>query len=146
MTKAKFEDYSFDLRPLSKAQGGGWLITWPDLAGCMSDGETPEEAIENGRNAFTAWMAVRQGDLRKPAPKPSAPVGKPARFVLRTPKSMHARLVARAEAEGVSLNTLVTTLLAERLRAPQYGVERLRRARPGTKLSTDEILALTRGE
>ena len=93
MRKAKFEDYSFDLRPLSKAQGGGWLITWPDLAGCMSDGETPEEAIENGRNAFTAWMAVRQGDLRKPAPKPSAPVGKPARFVLRTPKSMHARRV-----------------------------------------------------
>lgn len=146
MTKAKFEDYSFDLRPLSKAQGGGWLITWPDLAGCMSDGETPEEAIENGRNAFTAWMAVRQGDLRKPAPKPSASVGKPARFVLRTPKSMHARLVARAEAEGVSLNTLVTTLLAERLRAPQYGVERLRRARPGTTPSTDQILALTRGE
>ncbi len=146
MSKAKFEDYSFDLRPLSKAQGGGWLITWRDLAGCMSDGETPEEAIENGRDAFAAWMAVRQGDLKKPPPKSSAPAGKPARFVLRTPKSMHARLVARAEAEGVSLNTLVTTFLAESLRAPQYAVERLRRARPGTTLSTDEILALTRGE
>ena len=146
MSKAKFEDYSFDLRPLSKAQGGGWLITWPDLAGCMSDGGTPEEAIESGRDAFAAWMAVRQGELRKPPPKPSVPAGKPARFVLRTPKSMHARLVARAEAEGVSLNTLVTTFLAERLRAPQYALERLRRARPGTALSTDQILALTRGD
>lgn len=145
MSKAKFEDYSFDLRPLSKTQGGGWLITWRDLAGCMSDGETPEEAIENGRDAFAAWMAVRQGDLKKPAPKPSAPACKPARFVLRTPKSMYARLVARAEAEGVSLNTLVTTFLAESLRAPLHPVERLRRARPGTTLSTDEILALTRG-
>lgn len=124
MSKAKFEDYSFDLRPLPKAQGGGWLITWRDLPGCMSDGETPEEAIENGRDAFAAWMAVRQGVLKKPSPKPSAPAGKPARFVLRTPKSMHARLVARAEAEGVSLNTLVTTLLAENLRAPQHGAAR----------------------
>ena len=124
MSKAKFEDYPFDLLPLSKAQGGGWLITWRDLPGCMSDGETPEQAIENGRDAFAAWMAVRRGDLKKPSPKPSAPAGKPARFVLRTPKSMHARLVARAEAEGVSLNTLVTTFLAESLRAPQHTAAR----------------------
>jgi antitoxin HicB len=115
MNKVKFDDYSFDLRPLSKAEGGGWLVTWPDLPGCMSDGETPEEAIENGRDAFTAWMTVWQSDLKNPAPKPSAGVGKPARFVLRTPKSMHARLVARAQAEGVSLNTLVTTFIAESL-------------------------------
>ena len=53
MRKAKFGDYSFDLRPLSKAQGGGWLITWRDLPGCMSDGETPEEAIE--------WMNAHEG-------------------------------------------------------------------------------------
>jgi antitoxin HicB len=114
MNKAKFDDYSFDLRPLSKAEGGGWLITWPDLPGCMSDGETPEEAIENGRDAFAAWMAVRQSDLEKPAPKASTGAGKPARFVLRTPKSMHARLVAKAQAEGVSLNTLLTLLALKR--------------------------------
>lgn len=124
MSKAKFEDYSFDLRPLSKAQSGGWLITWPELPGCMSDGETPEAAIENGRDAFAAWMSVRQGSLRMAAPKPSASAVKPARFVLRTPKSMHARLVARAEAEGVSLNTLVTTFLAESLRPPQRAAAR----------------------
>ena len=124
MSKSKFEDYSFDLRPLSKAQGGGWLITWRDLPGCMSDGETPEEAIEIGRDAFAAWMAVRQGNLRRAPPKPSASAGKPARFVLRTPKSMHARLVARAEAEGVSLNTLVTTFLAESLRPTQRAAAR----------------------
>jgi antitoxin HicB len=115
MNKAKFDDYSFDLRPPSKAEGGGWLITWPDFPGCMSDGETPEEAIENGRDAFSAWMAVWQGDLKKSAPKASTEAGKPARFVLRTPKSMHARLVARAQAEGVSSNTLVTTFIAESL-------------------------------
>ncbi|MBI5751204.1 MAG: type II toxin-antitoxin system HicB family antitoxin [Hydrogenophilales bacterium] len=115
MSKAKFEDYPFDLRPLAKAEGGGWLITWPDLDGCMSDGETPEAAIQNGRDAFSAWMAVRGQDLKRPAPKPSRTTVKPARFVLRTPQTLHARLVARAQAEGVSLNTLVTSFIAESL-------------------------------
>lgn len=115
----RFEDYPFDLRPLSTAEGGGWLITWPDLPGCMSDGETPEEAIENGRDAFASWIAVCQGDLNKSVPESSALSGPPARFVLRTPQSMHKRLVAKAAAEGVSLNMLVTTYLAERLGSPQ---------------------------
>lgn len=50
MSKPKFDAYPFELRPLTKAEGGGWLITWPSLPGCMSDGETPEAAIENGKD------------------------------------------------------------------------------------------------
>ena len=115
MTKAKFEDFPFDLQPLSKVEGGGWLISWPDLPGCMSDGDSPEEAIGNGRDAFKAWMSVRQKNLKLAAPKATASAGKPARFVLRTPKTLHARLVAKAEEEGVSINTLVTTFIAESL-------------------------------
>ena len=38
-------EYPFEMKPLSIDDGGGWLITFPDLVGCMSDGETPEEAI-----------------------------------------------------------------------------------------------------
>jgi predicted HicB family RNase H-like nuclease len=41
--------------------------------------------------------------------------GEPAKFVLRLPKSLHARLVARAASEGVSLNTMITAFLAEGL-------------------------------
>jgi antitoxin HicB len=118
MNQVTFDEYPFDLRPLSEVEGGGWLITWPDLPGCMSDGETPEAAIENGRDAFVAWMAVRQEDLGKTMPKSSAQGNKPARFVLRTPRSMHQRLVQKAETEGVSLNTLVNTFIAERLGQP----------------------------
>jgi hypothetical protein len=42
-------DYPFEMRPLSEEEGGGWLISFPDLPGCASDGETPEEAIANVR-------------------------------------------------------------------------------------------------
>ena len=39
-------DYPFIIRPLSKEDGGGYLIEFPDLPGCISDGETIEEVYE----------------------------------------------------------------------------------------------------
>jgi hypothetical protein len=35
-------------RPLTDDEGGGYLIEFPDIPGCISDGETHEEAIVNG--------------------------------------------------------------------------------------------------
>ena len=42
--------------PLSEDDGGGFLATVPDLPGCMSDGETPAEAIENVQDAIEEWL------------------------------------------------------------------------------------------
>jgi len=47
-----------------------------------------------------------------PIPQPGAG-GESGKFVARVPKSLHTRLAARAEQEGVSMNTLVVSLLAE---------------------------------
>lgn len=52
--------YPFEVRPLSKEEGGGYSIYFPDLPGCWSDGATPEDAIENGRDALQSWLAVAQ--------------------------------------------------------------------------------------
>ena len=38
--------YPFKIRLLSKEEGGGYLISFPDFNECISDGETPEEAIK----------------------------------------------------------------------------------------------------
>jgi antitoxin HicB len=108
----KMENYPFEIRPLTEEEGGGWLITFPDLPGCMSDGESIEEAIENGRDAFSCWMWAHLQDGR-PLPKPGE--SRAGRFVQRLPKSMHLRLQARAKQEGVSVNTLVATFIAEGL-------------------------------
>jgi len=111
-----FEAYAHVVEPLSEEDGGGYLITFPDLPGCMSDGETIEEAIANGRDAFSAWMSAR-ANMGKPIPKPTrhGESAEPVRMMQRLPRSLHASLVARARAEGTSLNTLVTMLLAEAL-------------------------------
>ena len=105
-------EYAFELRPLSADEGGGWLIAFPDLPGCMSDGETPEEAMHNGRDALDAWIrAARQAgrDIPKPGELPSG------KLIARVPRSLHARLHARAKQEGVSMNALVSAYLAEGL-------------------------------
>lgn len=65
-------DYPFSIRHLSKKEGGGYLIEYPDLPGCISDGETVEEAIQNGQDAVTCWLdaAKKSGD-----PIPSTKAG-----------------------------------------------------------------------
>jgi antitoxin HicB len=110
----KFEGYPFQITPLSSEDGGGYLVTFPDLPGCMSDGETVEEAIEMARDAFKCWMSVYIEEGREiPAPGCHGPAS--GRFNLRTPKTLHAKLARQAAAEGVSMNTLAVALLAEGL-------------------------------
>ena len=118
-------EYPFEVRPLSKDEGGGYSISFPDLPGCWSDGATPEEAIENGRDALSSWLAVAR-EFGDDAPKPfSAASG---RFVQRVPRSLHAQLIARAKAEGVSLNTLVVTLVSQGVGRGESRRTRSRRA------------------
>jgi antitoxin HicB len=105
-------EYSFELRPLANEEGGGWLVTYSDLPGCMSDGETSEEAMANGKDALAAWLKAAEESGRE-IPNPcDVPSGK---FIARVPRSLHARLTARAKQEGVSMNALVSAFLAESL-------------------------------
>ena len=53
-------DYPIVVIPLSDDEGGGYLAVYPDLPGCMSDGNTPKEALENAKDAFECWMEVQK--------------------------------------------------------------------------------------
>lgn len=114
MKKERLLDYPFKMRHLSKEEGGGYLIEYPDLPGCMSDGETIDEAIENGRDAVLCWVSAAKESGRT-IPKPGALEKHSGKWVQRVPKSIHLQLVEKAEEEGVSLNTLVIAMLAEAL-------------------------------
>ena len=109
-------EYRFAVRPLTEEEGGGYLVEFPDLPGCKSDGETIEEAIANGEDAKRCWIAAMK-EAGRPIPRPSVdPLeGYSGKWQLRAPKSLHRRLAERAKREGVSLNTFAVTLLAEGL-------------------------------
>jgi antitoxin HicB len=104
------DNYTIMLRPLTKEEGGGWLAQVSELPGCMSDGETQEDALRNVREAIASWTESAKY-FGKRIPK----AGEPSKFVVRLPKSLHQRLASAAKIEGVSLNTQVVHLLAEGL-------------------------------
>jgi antitoxin HicB len=113
---SKLSDYPFEVRPLSQDDGGGFLIAFPDFAECISDGDTVEEAIANGRDALKATVAALKA-RGLPVPAPNSGGAASGKFVARVPKTIHARLATRARAEGVSLNALVLTFIAQGLGA-----------------------------
>ncbi len=60
--------YPFDIRPLNAEDGGGYLISFLDFSECISDGETPTEAIRNGLDALAETIAALE-DLGLPIPE-----------------------------------------------------------------------------
>ena len=109
-------EYRFAIRPLTSEEGGGYLIEFPDLPGCMSDGESIEEALANGAEAKRDWIAAMVAAGRPvPPPRAEANEGYSGKWVLRTPKSLHRGLAERARQEGVSLNALAVAMLAQGL-------------------------------
>jgi antitoxin HicB len=111
---ARIPNYPFEVRPLPADEGGGFLVAYPDFTDCVSDGATVDEAIANGRLALKETIAALR-ETGHAVPEPTAATVASGKFVARVPKSVHAKLSSRAKVEGVSLNTLVVSLLSEGL-------------------------------
>jgi len=95
-----------------ECEAGGYFVKIPDLPGCMSQGETLDEALRNLNEAKELWLKeMLESGL--PISEPADPTGMSGRFLLRLPRSLHARLTDEAEREGVSLNQYVVARLAE---------------------------------
>ncbi len=121
-TKLNPDAYKFTVRPLSKAEGGGYLVEYPDIPGCMSDGETIEEAIANGREALRDCIDVFRESGRK-VPKPEVAA---AQWRQRLPRTLYSKLTEQAEREGVSINSFVTAIIAEAIGSKLRQQERAR--------------------
>jgi antitoxin HicB len=64
-------DYRMVIERLAPEDGGGFVATAPELPGCMSDGETRDEAMANLDDAIGAWIAEARA-LGRPVPEPAA--------------------------------------------------------------------------
>jgi antitoxin HicB len=68
-------EYAVRIDRLSESDGGGYLATVPDLPGCMSDGETPEEALKNVQEAIASWIEAAK-EWKQDIPKPTPPMAR----------------------------------------------------------------------
>jgi predicted RNase H-like HicB family nuclease len=92
---------------------GYWIAEHPELPGCKADGKSAQEALSSLDISRELWIECSLANgLEIPEPQEAPQYS--GRFVLRIPKSLHRDLANEAEAEGVSLNTLISNVLAAR--------------------------------
>ena len=95
--------YNIVFRHVKDDSGAYYFATVQELDGCMSDGETIEEAAANIWEAMEGWIETKL-EAGFSIPTPLSAERYSGKFVVRLPKTLHARLAMEAEKEGVSLN------------------------------------------
>lgn len=65
------DDYRYAVAQIPPEDGGGFIVRFPDIPGCLGVGDTPEEAIAEGKQALFACLDALRAVDRKP-PLPSA--------------------------------------------------------------------------
>lgn len=109
------EDYMAEDYPVlvSREPGtGDFLVEVPDWPGCLAHGTTLEEAFRSLEEARYTWVedCLERG---LDVPPPRAPETYSGKFLLRLPRSLHRRLTTLAAQDGTSLNSYISTVLAE---------------------------------
>jgi antitoxin HicB len=113
-----------DIRTLPDDLGGGFEAVVPRLRrGVVGRGATPLDALEDLQAALPAFMeAVEEMGLQLPdEPELQDWDDYSGKFNVRLPRMLHARLAGMAAEQGVSLNSLVQTLLAAGVTAVDVG-------------------------
>jgi antitoxin HicB len=63
-------NYTIIIEPATAEDGGGFLAFVPDLPGCMSDGDTYEQAAHNVAGAIESWIEAAR-EMGRPIPGPT---------------------------------------------------------------------------
>ncbi|MDO8915311.1 MAG: toxin-antitoxin system HicB family antitoxin [Coriobacteriia bacterium] len=117
-------------------ENGDYLLTIPTLPGCNAQGSTLEEAFEDLDVSLLEWTEEMIG-RGHPIPKPDTPEDFAGTVVVRMPPRLHARLFSEAQRQGVSMNQLAVSMLAESL----GGMGVLQRAEERLEILAREVRA-----
>lgn len=90
----------------------GFVVSYPDLPGCITCGETVESAVANAQDAKRAWLEAALED-GIPIQEPDDLESYSGQFKLRIPKSLHKSLTEHAKREGISMNQYCVYLLSK---------------------------------
>ena len=105
--------YKMELIP--DLEEGGYTVCYPDLPGCLTCGDTVEEAFNNAMDAKKEWIkaALEEGiEIDEPCTEENSSEYS-GQFKLRIPKSLHHSLAKHAKREGISMNQYCLYLLTK---------------------------------
>lgn len=91
---------------------GGFVVSYPELPGCVTCGETMQQAIANAQDAKREWLnAALESGIKINEPDNIDDYS--GQFKLRIPRSLHKTLAEHARNEGVSMNQYCVYLLSK---------------------------------
>ena len=103
---------------------GGFVVSYPDLPGCITCGETVESAIANAHDSKKAWLeaALEEGiEIHEPDSLEEYS----GQFKLRLPRSLHRSLAEHSQREGISMNQylFISTFFNAKIRTRNISFE-----------------------
>ena len=108
------DDYmslNYRMEIVEDKEEGGFVVSYPELPGCITCGETMESAIANAQDAKKAWVqaALEEGiEIHEPDSLEEYS----GQFKLRIPRSLHRSLAEHSKREGISMNQYCVYLLS----------------------------------
>ena len=102
---------SYRMEIVEDKDEGGFVVSYPDLPGCITCGETVKSAVANALDAKKAWIeAALEEDIE--INEPDSIEDYSGQFKLRIPKTLHRTLAMHARKEGISMNQYCVYLLS----------------------------------
>ncbi len=102
---------NYRMEIVTDREEGGYVVSFPDLPGCITCGETVEAALSNAEDAKRAWIeaALEEGiEIHEPNDLKDYS----GQFKIRLPRSLHRSLAEHSKEEGISMNQYCVYLLS----------------------------------
>ena len=103
---------SYRMEIVEDKDEGGFVVSYPELPGCITCGETIERAVENAADAKKAWLeaALEEGiEIHEPGSLEEYS----GQFKIRMQRSVHRDLAEHSKKEGISMNQYCIYLLSK---------------------------------
>lgn len=106
-----YMELSYRMEIVEDKDEDGFVVSYPDLPGCITCGETIETAVSNALDAKKAWIeAALESGIEIHEPESLDDYS--GQFKLRIPRSLHRTLAEHSKREGISLNQYCLYLLS----------------------------------
>ena len=114
MTKT-LDDYmklNYRMEIIEDKDEGGFVVSFPDLPGCLTCGETIEAAVSNATDAKRVWLQAAIEEKIE-IHEPDSLADYSGQFKIRMPRSLHRSLAEHSKREGISMNQYCVYLLSK---------------------------------
>lgn len=113
-TVEEYMELPYKMEIVKDLSEGGYVVSFPELPGCLTSAKTIEKAIKNSEDAKRQWFkaAIEDGVIIN---EPFELESYSGQFKIRIPKSLHKQIVKQAKKEGISMNQYCVYLLTKNI-------------------------------